>query len=102
MPIFTLLPGRPRRLEVAAARAVGDPRKVKVGREAVVAARVERADPNAPLAGEVVGDGWPRAQLGLSAVLTVIPLQLMSYYIADMRKCNVDQPRNLAKSVTVE
>jgi glucosamine--fructose-6-phosphate aminotransferase (isomerizing) len=31
-----------------------------------------------------------------------VPLQLLSYYIADMRKCNVDQPRNLAKSVTVE
>lgn len=28
--------------------------------------------------------------------------QLMAYYIADMRGCNVDQPRNLAKSVTVE
>jgi len=28
--------------------------------------------------------------------------QLLAYYIADMRKCNVDQPRNLAKSVTVE
>ena len=31
-----------------------------------------------------------------------IPLQLLSYYIAVMRGCNVDQPRNLAKSVTVE
>ena len=30
------------------------------------------------------------------------PNQLLAYYIADMRKCNVDQPRNLAKSVTVE
>jgi glucosamine--fructose-6-phosphate aminotransferase (isomerizing) len=30
------------------------------------------------------------------------PPQLMAYYIADMRKCNIDQPRNLAKSVTVE
>jgi len=31
-----------------------------------------------------------------------IPLQLLSYYIAILRNCNVDQPRNLAKSVTVE
>lgn len=38
----------------------------------------------------------------LSPVLTVIPLQLLSYYIAVNRGCNVDQPRNLAKSVTVE
>ena len=30
------------------------------------------------------------------------PPQLLSYYIADLRKCSVDQPRNLAKSVTVE
>ncbi|MGB0165663.1 MAG: glutamine--fructose-6-phosphate transaminase (isomerizing) [Luteibaculum sp.] len=35
-------------------------------------------------------------------LLTVIPLQLISYYAAVMRGCNVDQPRNLAKSVTVE
>lgn len=35
-------------------------------------------------------------------LLAVIPLQLFSYYVAVMRGCNVDQPRNLAKSVTVE
>jgi glucosamine--fructose-6-phosphate aminotransferase (isomerizing) len=38
----------------------------------------------------------------LSPLLTVIPLQLLSYYIAVNRSNNVDQPRNLAKSVTVE
>ncbi len=38
----------------------------------------------------------------LSPILSVIPLQLLSYYIAVKRGCNVDQPRNLAKSVTVE
>jgi glucosamine--fructose-6-phosphate aminotransferase (isomerizing) len=38
----------------------------------------------------------------LQPLLTVIPLQLLSYYIAVMRGRNVDQPRNLAKSVTVE
>jgi glutamine---fructose-6-phosphate transaminase (isomerizing) len=37
-----------------------------------------------------------------SPLLTTIPLQLLSYHIAVMRGCNVDQPRNLAKSVTVE
>ena len=37
-----------------------------------------------------------------SPILSVIPLQLLSYHIAIMRGCNVDQPRNLAKSVTVE
>jgi len=37
-----------------------------------------------------------------SPLITVIPLQLLSYYIAVMRDCEIDQPRNLAKSVTVE
>ena len=38
----------------------------------------------------------------LSPLVSIIPLQLLSYHIAVMRGCNVDQPRNLAKSVTVE
>lgn len=38
----------------------------------------------------------------LSPIITTIPLQLLSYHIAVLRNCNVDQPRNLAKSVTVE
>lgn len=44
----------------------------------------------------------PETMEFLSPLLTVIPLQLLSYHIAVMRDCNVDQPRNLAKSVTVE
>ncbi|MEZ4694882.1 MAG: glutamine--fructose-6-phosphate transaminase (isomerizing) [Rhodothermales bacterium] len=44
----------------------------------------------------------PKTAEFLSPLLTVIPLQLLSYHIAVMRGCNVDQPRNLAKSVTVE
>jgi glucosamine--fructose-6-phosphate aminotransferase (isomerizing) len=44
----------------------------------------------------------PATESSLAALLTVIPLQLLSYHIAVMRGCNVDQPRNLAKSVTVE
>ena len=38
----------------------------------------------------------------LLPILETVPLQLLSYYIADRRGCDVDQPRNLAKSVTVE
>ena len=44
----------------------------------------------------------PDALWLLNPVLTVIPLQLLSYYIAAKRGLDVDQPRNLAKSVTVE
>ena len=53
--------------------------------------------------------GWPtrpspsRRRIDLlTPILTIVPLQLFSYYVAVRRGCNVDQPRNLAKSVTVE
>jgi glucosamine--fructose-6-phosphate aminotransferase (isomerizing) len=44
----------------------------------------------------------PKSHPAVSPLLAIIPLQLFSYYIAVMRGCDVDQPRNLAKSVTVE
>ena len=44
----------------------------------------------------------PETEEPLSPLIASIPLQLLSYHIAEMRGCNVDQPRNLAKSVTVE
>ncbi len=44
----------------------------------------------------------PKCNPSLLPILSVVPLQLLSYHIAVMRDCNVDQPRNLAKSVTVE
>lgn len=44
----------------------------------------------------------PRTVDCLQGILTVIPMQLLSFHIAVKRGCNVDCPRNLAKSVTVE
>ncbi len=44
----------------------------------------------------------PETEEPLSPMLSVVPLQLLAYHIAILRGCNVDQPRNLAKSVTVE
>lgn len=44
----------------------------------------------------------PETEEILSPLVTIVPLQLLAYHIAIMRGCNVDQPRNLAKSVTVE
>ena len=38
----------------------------------------------------------------LQAIIAVIPLQLIAYYVAKNRNCDIDKPRNLAKSVTVE
>jgi len=44
----------------------------------------------------------PHVDDALEPLVSSIPLQLLSYHVAVMRGCNVDQPRNLAKSVTVE
>ena len=44
----------------------------------------------------------PASEPHLLPVLATIPLQLFSYHVADIRGTDVDQPRNLAKSVTVE
>ena len=38
----------------------------------------------------------------LTPILSIIPLQMLAYHVADMRGCDIDKPRNLAKSVTVE
>jgi glutamine---fructose-6-phosphate transaminase (isomerizing) len=44
----------------------------------------------------------PDTALELQPILTVLPLQMLSYYVADFKGTDIDQPRNLAKSVTVE
>jgi glucosamine--fructose-6-phosphate aminotransferase (isomerizing) len=44
----------------------------------------------------------PKVHPMLAPILYVVPLQLLAYHIAVLRGCDVDQPRNLAKSVTVE
>ncbi len=44
----------------------------------------------------------PDTAIELQAILTVLPLQMLSYYVADFKGTDIDQPRNLAKSVTVE
>ncbi|NQU18285.1 MAG: glutamine--fructose-6-phosphate transaminase (isomerizing) [Candidatus Saganbacteria bacterium] len=44
----------------------------------------------------------PKTSIAFSSILAVVPLQLLAYYIAVKRGCHIDQPRNLAKSVTVE
>jgi glucosamine--fructose-6-phosphate aminotransferase (isomerizing) len=44
----------------------------------------------------------PSAPDFLSPIINVIPLQLLAYYVADLKGIDVDKPRNLAKSVTVE
>jgi glucosamine--fructose-6-phosphate aminotransferase (isomerizing) len=44
----------------------------------------------------------PRTHDLLTPLLTAVPLQLLAYHVAVLKGCDIDQPRNLAKSVTVE
>ena len=74
--------------------------QVKARDGIVIAVATEGDDQIARKADQVV---WvPEAPPLLTPVLTVIPLQRLAYHLALRRGCDVDQPRNLAKSVTVE
>ncbi len=70
-------------------------------RKGVVIAVVTAGDALIPQLADFVIE-VPPCHEALMPLVSVIPLQLLSYHIALMRGCNVDQPRNLAKSVTVE
>ncbi|MFY0651032.1 MAG: glutamine--fructose-6-phosphate transaminase (isomerizing) [Cyclobacteriaceae bacterium] len=70
-------------------------------RKGVVIAVVTEGDALIPQMADFVVE-VPSCHEALMPLVSVIPLQLLSYHIALMRGCNVDQPRNLAKSVTVE
>ncbi len=66
----------------------------------VIAVVTEGDTTVAPLVDHVIS--IPETMDFLTPILTSVPLQLLAYYVAVRRGCNVDQPRNLAKSVTVE
>jgi glucosamine--fructose-6-phosphate aminotransferase (isomerizing) len=71
-------------------------------REGIVVALVTEGDAAVPKTGaDHVIEIPPTAEL-LTPILEIVPLQLLAYHIAVRRGCDVDQPRNLAKSVTVE
>jgi glucosamine--fructose-6-phosphate aminotransferase (isomerizing) len=70
-------------------------------REGVVLSVLTEGDSMSSLVSDHVIRIPPSSDL-LSPILSVIPLQLLAYHIAVRRGCDVDQPRNLAKSVTVE
>ena len=74
--------------------------EVKARRGPVIAIACEGDDKIADLADDVIY--VPDVDEYLQPLVTSIPLQLLSYEIAILRGCNVDRPRNLAKSVTVE
>lgn len=81
-------------------KVVSNIQEVKARRGKVIAVVTEGDTEIKSMADHVIE--IPHTPEAMSPLVTVIPLQLLSYHIAVMRGCNVDQPRNLAKSVTVE
>ena len=95
MPVIGLAPK-----DALYEKVVSNLREVKA-REGILYAFVSRGDTEvrdfADLALEL-----PDVHPALQPIVSVIPLQLLAYHVARRRGCDVDQPRNLAKSVTVE
>ena len=81
-------------------KTISNLKEVKARSGKVIALATEGDDEIAESADHVIY--IPPAPEELSAILEIIPLQLLAYHIAVRRGCDVDQPRNLAKSVTVE
>ncbi|MDP4674959.1 MAG: glutamine--fructose-6-phosphate transaminase (isomerizing) [Flavobacteriaceae bacterium] len=95
MPVVVIAPKRGHYEKI-----VSNVQEIKA-RKGKIIAIVSKGDTDiAALADHVVE--IPDIHEALTPMVTTVPLQILSYYIAVMRGCNVDQPRNLAKSVTVE
>jgi glucosamine--fructose-6-phosphate aminotransferase (isomerizing) len=95
MPVLALTPR-----DASYERMVGNVEEVKARGGRVIAV-CHRGDAEMARRADHVLEVPPAADL-LAPLITVIPLQLLAYHMAVLRACDVDQPRNLAKSVTVE
>lgn len=95
MPVFVIATNKS-----AYEKVVSNIQEVKARKGVVVAVVTEGDDTIKKLADHTIE--IPETEEPFTPLLSVIPLQLLAYYIAVMRNCDVDQPRNLAKSVTVE
>ncbi|MDD3642790.1 MAG: SIS domain-containing protein, partial [Candidatus Krumholzibacteria bacterium] len=95
MPVVIICPR-----DAAYQKIVGNINEVKARKGKVIAITSEGNEELIEMADHVIF--IPQTLDFLYPILAVIPLQLMAYHIAVLRGCHVDQPRNLAKSVTVE
>ncbi|MFO7768455.1 MAG: glutamine--fructose-6-phosphate transaminase (isomerizing) [bacterium] len=95
MPVVVLVPG-----DSVYEKVISNIEEIRARKGRVLAVATEEDEQIAGLADWVVY--IPRTLECFYPLLSVIPLQLLSYYVAVQRGCDVDQPRNLAKSVTVE
>lgn len=81
-------------------KVISNLQEVKARKGRIIAIAYEGDENIASLAEQVIY--IPETLSALRPLLTVIPLQMIAYHVADLKGLNVDQPRNLAKSVTVE
>ena len=81
-------------------KVVSNIQEIKARKGRVIAVVTERDELVSKIADYIIE--VPQTEECLTPLLTVIPLQLLAYHIAVVKGCDVDQPRNLAKSVTVE
>ena len=95
MPVIFLAPSKGHYEKV-----VSNAQEIKARKGKIIAVVTENDTQMSSLADHTLE--IPEVDEIFAPILSVIPLQLLSYHIATMRGCNVDQPRNLAKSVTVE
>ncbi|MGH7741624.1 MAG: glutamine--fructose-6-phosphate transaminase (isomerizing) [Candidatus Eiseniibacteriota bacterium] len=95
MPVVFLCPR-----DSAYEKVVNNMMEVRARRGRIIAIATEGDTEVAKMADHVIF--IPQTLSVLQPMLSVIPLQLLAYHVAVMRGCDVDQPRNLAKSVTVE
>ena len=95
MPVFVIATNKS-----AYDKIVSNIQEVKARKGVVIAIVTEGEEEIARMADYCIE--IPDTDEPLTPLLSVIPLQLLAYHIAQMRGCDVDQPRNLAKSVTVE
>ncbi|MXY46469.1 MAG: glutamine--fructose-6-phosphate transaminase (isomerizing) [Chloroflexi bacterium] len=95
MPVVALVPK-----DDLYEKMLGNVNEVKARRGSVIAVATEGDEHIGDKANDVI---WvPQASANITPILNAIPMQLLAYYIAVERGCDVDMPRNLAKSVTVE
>jgi len=97
MPVVIIAPKQP---HIAYEKIIGNIEEVRARGGKVIAIIDEDDEHVASLADHVIR--IPAASALLAPVVATIPLQLLAYHVADLRGNDVDQPRNLAKSVTVE
>ena len=95
VPVVNVLPRGP-----VFDKILSNVKEVKARNAVTIGVTTETDEPLEEYLDEVIF--VPQTDYFLSPLLTTIPLQILAYYIADRRNLDVDQPRNLAKSVTVE